>query len=394
MTKPAVSDAAQGPAAQASALTRNPVIAGDNRLKIGIFGTNGMGITHTLVPEAFDKGWDVSLAAARIADAAGWEAVVPYARWMGYVESDPNHPSGYVLDPFTWAAGLAQATQRVGIFVTSHAPTVHPIMAAKQLATIDIIANGRLGLNVVGGWNKPELEMFGAPLREHDERYEHLSEWLGAIERLWRDHDEFDQHGRFFDIAKGWSSPKPVQRPRPAIMNAGGSDRGRLFACEHADMCFVVVKHDDPDKIRADVDSYKRTARERFGRDVQVWTNAFVVQADTRAEAESYLEYYAVEHRDEPSIDGWMAMQGAQTQILPPAIFESFRLRIAAGAGGYPLVGTPDHIAERIAFLADCGIDGILFTWVDYVNGMRAFNAAVLPQLEQMGLRQPATPLA
>jgi dimethylsulfone monooxygenase len=369
----------------------NPIFSSQNKLKIGIFGTNGKGVTQTLVPEAGKRNWPISLETAKIADEAGYEAVVPYARWKGYVDDDPRHASGEVMDPFTWAAGIAQATKRVGIFVTSHAPTIHPIMAAKQLATIDIISNGRLGLNVVGGWNRPELEMFGAPLKEHDERYDHLAEWLQIMERLWSEYDDFDYRGRFFNILKGVSLPKPLQQPRPAIMNAGGSDRGRAFACEHADMCFVVVKSDDKEKIQADVEGYKSLARQTFGREVQVWTNAFVVQGDTQAEAEDYLQYYAVEHQDRRSVDGWMEKQRIETQILPPAIFESFRMRIAAGAGGFPLVGTADHIAERMQFLWSCGIDGILLTWVDYVAGMHGFNNAVLPQLEQMGLRNPVT---
>jgi alkanesulfonate monooxygenase SsuD/methylene tetrahydromethanopterin reductase-like flavin-dependent oxidoreductase (luciferase family) len=172
-------------------------------------------------------------------------------------------------------------------------------------------------------------------------------------------------------------------------MNAGGSQRGQAFACEHADMCFVIVKSEDPAKIRAEVDSYKTMARERYGRDVQVWTNTFVVQRDTQAEAEDYLHYYAVEHQDRKSIDAWIEKQGAQTQIMPAAALESFRVRFAAGAGGFPLVGTADRIAERLNLLSDCGIDGVLLTWVDYVAGMNSFNASVLPQLEAMGLRQP-----
>lgn len=369
----------------------NPISASKNKLKIGIFGANGKGITHTLVPEAQWENWSVSLQTAKIADEAGYEAVVPYARWKGYVDDDPKHPSGYVLDPYTWAAGIAQATKRVGVFVTTHAPTIHPLLAAKQLATVDIISNGRLGLNVVGGWNKPELEMFGAPLKEHDERYEQLGEWLELVERLWTEHDDIDYKGLFYNITNGVSLPKPMQQPRPAIMNAGGSDRGRAFACEFADMCFVVVKSDDREKVRADVESYKSLAREKFGREVQVWTNAFIVQGDTQKEAEDYLQYYAVEHQDRKSIEGWMDKQRVETQILPPAIFESFRMRIAAGAGGFPLVGTADHIAERMRFLSSCGIDGVLFTWVDYVSGMQKFNAGVLPQLEQMGLRNAVT---
>jgi alkanesulfonate monooxygenase SsuD/methylene tetrahydromethanopterin reductase-like flavin-dependent oxidoreductase (luciferase family) len=47
-----------------------------------------------------------------------------------------------------------------------------------------MISNGRFAMNVVGGWNAPEMEMFGAPLREHDARYEYLAEWLEIIQRL------------------------------------------------------------------------------------------------------------------------------------------------------------------------------------------------------------------
>jgi alkanesulfonate monooxygenase SsuD/methylene tetrahydromethanopterin reductase-like flavin-dependent oxidoreductase (luciferase family) len=58
--------------------------------------------------------------------------------------------------------------------------------------------------------------------------------------------------------------------------------------------------------------------------------------------------------------------------------------------GGYPLVGTAEQISERMALLADAGLDGVLLTWVDYADGLARFNADVLPRLEHSGLRAPA----
>ena len=197
-----------------------------NTLKLGLFCTNGSGASQTLVPEAHEMDWDLSLRTARAADRAGLEAVVPFARWKGYPEGRPEHRSGRVMEPFTWAAGIAAATENIGVFATSHAPTMHPIVAAKQAATVDHISRGRFALNVVGGWNRPELEMFGAPMREHDERYDHLAEWLEVIRKLWAETEEFDFHGRFFDVVGGVSQPKPVQ-PTIPIMNAAG----RRAAC-------------------------------------------------------------------------------------------------------------------------------------------------------------------
>jgi alkanesulfonate monooxygenase SsuD/methylene tetrahydromethanopterin reductase-like flavin-dependent oxidoreductase (luciferase family) len=366
-----------------------------NRLKLGIFGTNGKGAAQTLVPEAYRPSWPASVQTAQLADAAGFEAILAYARWKGYIAGQPAHPSGVTLDPFTWCAGIAQATERIAVIPTVHAPTLHPVAAAKQCATIDIISNGRLGLNVVGGWNGPELAMFGAPMAEHDARYDHLQEWLEIVQRLWREPDEFDHEGRFFTVARGSSMPKPLQRPGPPIVNAGGSDRGQAFACAFADICFLILRSEDPVDIAAQIGSYKTMAHERYGRRVQVWTYAYCVQRETREAAERYLDYFAVENEDGPSLDAWSAGVGSQTKILTsPEAVRAFRKRFAAGAGGSGLVGTAADIAARLQVLSDAGLDGVLLTWVDFVDGLRRFTADVLPLLETSGLRSPLRPTA
>ena len=51
---------------------------------------------------------------------------------------------------------MPQATKRIGVLTTSHVPTVHPIMAAKQATTVDHISGGRFALNIVCGWFAPE----------------------------------------------------------------------------------------------------------------------------------------------------------------------------------------------------------------------------------------------
>lgn len=372
-------------------LARNPLF-GANRMKLGIFGTNGKGAAQTLVPEAYRPTWPASVQTAQMADALGFEAVLAYARWKGYIPGQPQHPSGVTLDPFTWCAGIAQATRHMTVIATSHAPTLHPITAAKQSATIDIIADGRFALNVVGGWNKPELDMFGAAMAEHDARYDHLQEWLEIIQRLWREEAEFDHEGRFFKVLRGSSMPKPLQRPGPPIINAGGSDRGQRFACEFADVCFLILRSEDPAVIAAQIAEYKEMARRDYGREVQVWTYAYCVQRPTRAEAEAYLQHYAVEREDGPSLDAWSAGVGSQTKILQsPEAVRAFRQRFAAGAGGSGLIGTAEDIAARLEQLSEAGLDGVLLTWVDFADGLRRF-AEVMPLLEARGLRRPFDP--
>ena len=183
--------------------------------------------------------------------------------------------------------------------------------------------------------------------------------------------------------------PKPLQKPRVPIMNAGGSPRGMRFAAEHADLCFVILRSDDPATWCRQVETYKRMAAEEFGRKVQVWTYCPVVQRATQAEAEAYLHHYAVEMEDGPSLDAWSAGLGAQTQIIEPGRVAEYRKRFAAGAGGTMLVGTADAIADQLEALVGAGIDGVLFTWVDFADGLQRFASEVLPKLEQRGLRAP-----
>jgi dimethylsulfone monooxygenase len=364
----------------------NPLF-NDHRLKLGLFGLNGIGGGLTTAKEALSADWDESVAASCLADDAGFEANVPYARWRGFVEDDATHRSGLALDCYTWAAGTSQVASRSAIFSTSHVPTIHPISAAKQCATIDRMSRGRFALNVVAGWNKPELDMFGAPMREHDDRYDQASEWIEIVRRLWTEQQEFNFDGRYYTIRKGISLPQPIQSP-PPIMNAGGSDRGRRFAAKYADMAFVIVKSENPDEIRAEVELYRRTAKEEFGRDLQVWTFAYIVVRDTEAEARDFLRYYAVDYGDDQALDGWMRLQGMHTQLMPPAVLQSLRFRFKAGNGGFELVGTPNQIVDRLAMLSSAGIEGVLLTGVDMVNNIRRWNDGVMPLLVQAGLRR------
>ncbi len=88
-------------------------------------------------------------------------------------------------------------------------------MAAKQAATIDNISGGRFVLNIVTGWHRDEIEMFGGKILEHEDRYDAAVEWLEIIDRLWTEDEEFDFDGKFYQIKKGYLEPKPTQEPRP-----------------------------------------------------------------------------------------------------------------------------------------------------------------------------------
>jgi FMNH2-dependent dimethyl sulfone monooxygenase len=95
----------------------------------------------------------------------------------GPIEKD-GHYSGRTFETFAWAAGLAAMTKQIAVLSTVHVPVHHPVLTAKLASTIDHISRGRFGLNIVCGWYKPEMEMFGRDISAHDDRYSAADEWV------------------------------------------------------------------------------------------------------------------------------------------------------------------------------------------------------------------------
>lgn len=370
----------------------NPIF-NDNKLKLGTFCTNTIS-NMTFIPELLQPTWENSLTAACLADAAGLEAVVPIARWKGYLDGKPEHGTNNILDVFTWAAGVAQATRYAAVFATSHAPTSHPLVVAKQTATIDAISRGRFALNVVGGWNRREFDMFGIDLLEHDQRYVYLEEWLQILRRLWTDPGEFDYESNNFRMKKAISRPQPIQKGGIPIMNAALSPVGMRFSAKNSQIGLISPQGNSPEDWRPQLEAYKKMAREEFGREIQLWTNVSVVQRDTQKEAEDYLHRYAEEYLDTEVLDSIMLTISKENNIpLGSERLEFMRRRMAVGAG-HPLIGSPQSIAEQLETISRVGIDGIIMTWPDSIDGVRRFSRDVLPLLEQAGLRKPFVPPA
>ncbi len=364
---------------------KHPVYSA-NRLKLGVFCANTMPALTT-VPELFKPNWAECLRIAQMADEAGLEAIVPIARWKGYVDGDFQHASHDVIEPFTYAAAIAQATHRIGVFATTHAPTVHPLIVAKQAATIDAISGGRFGMNVVGGWNRREFEMFGIEMLDHEARYQYLAEWLTLIRRLWSETREFDVDSRWFSMKGALSRPQPVQGGAVPIMNAGFSETGMRFAARHSNMGLIGLFGENPDQWRAQVTKYKALARDEYGRDVQVWTNAQLVLRDTNAEAADYLRHYSEDRADHAAIDGFISTLARENGVAEDSEQMRFMRRTVALGSGTPIVGDAESVAGTLANMADAGIDGVIFSAIDYGDVLFRLARDVLPRLVASGVR-------
>jgi alkanesulfonate monooxygenase SsuD/methylene tetrahydromethanopterin reductase-like flavin-dependent oxidoreductase (luciferase family) len=263
----------------------------------------------------------------------------------------------------------------------------HPIVAAKQMATVDLLSRGRFGLNLVCGWNQDEFDMFGVEQREHDTRYEYGEEWLEVVRTLWREPEHVDYEGRWFRLPRLIGRPKPWGGGEPVIMNAGYSPAGRAFAIRNCE--FLLTSLIDVESGRKDVEEVQ-AAVAPLGREINVIGTAYVVCRPTLAEAEEFLQHYAGDHADWEAADHLMELAGIHAQFFPPEHYQEFRERFVAGHGMYPIVGDPDHVAAELERIADAGFAGVGFSFVDYAAEFPYFRDEVLPRLEARGVRRPA----
>ena len=361
---------------------------GDNRLQIGLFGVNcSSGRSATLVSERWSGSWPDCLRLARMADECGIDFMLPIARWKGYGGATDFH--GTTLETITWAAGLLASTARITVFGTVHAPLFNPVIAAKELVTADHIGAGRLGLNLVVGWNEDEFEMFGVDQRDHQARYTFAQEWLDVVKRAWSDEGTFDFAGSFLSLKGVRAHPKPYGGTRPILMNAGSSPTGRAFALRNCDAFFTATA-----SSRTSLDGNATKVREikeeahRYGREIAIYTVGQVVCRPTQQEAEDYYRHAIIDNADWDAVEAMMALRNITPQNYSPEEYAGRRTYFAGNAiGGYPFVGTPDRVAGELARLSEAGMRGIAVSFVNFLDEVPYFAAEVLPRLARLGVR-------
>jgi alkanesulfonate monooxygenase SsuD/methylene tetrahydromethanopterin reductase-like flavin-dependent oxidoreductase (luciferase family) len=357
-------------------------IFNDNRFKLGLFGMNcSGGLSLTRAPERWDASWEHNVVAARLADEAGLEFLLPIGRWHGYKgETDTQ---GTTFETLTWACGLLASTREITTFGTLHVAFINPVFAAKQIVTADHIGRGRFGLNVVSGWNPLEFGSFGADLRDHDDRYAYSGEWLEVARKIWTETEPFDHEGRFFKLKGVLGKPKPWWGSHPIIVSAGNSPTGRAFAAANADCLFTTIP--DLETVAGKIADFRAMATD--GRRRNVFASAHLMARPTRKEALDYHHYIVHEMGDWEAAEYAANLRG--DRIAPHLKANaSLKERLISGAG-FPVIGSYDDVVDTFVKLSAAGVDGLACGMINYIDDFKHIAEGVLPRMERAGLRRP-----
>jgi len=136
--------------------------------------------------------------------------------------------------PALQAAADATSVLRLGALVLCN-DYRHPVVTAKELATVDLLSDGRLEAGLGAGWMTSDYERAGIPLDRPGVRIDRLVEALDVLDALWGD-GPATVHGDHYRVAGLEGLPKPVQRPRPPLLVGGGGRRVLRVAARRADI--------------------------------------------------------------------------------------------------------------------------------------------------------------
>lgn len=124
------------------------------------------------------------------------------------------------LDPYIALAAAAAHTKRILLGTGIGLVAQHDaITFAKQLATLDLVSQGRFVLGIGFGWNREEMENHGIDFRR---RRALVREKMLAMRALWTN-EVAEFHGEFVDFDPSWQWPKPTQQPGPRVLIGGGA---------------------------------------------------------------------------------------------------------------------------------------------------------------------------
>jgi pyrimidine oxygenase len=347
-------------------------------MDLGVFipiANNGWLISKTS-PQyntSFALNRDVTL----LAEKYGFEFALSMVKLRGF--GGESEFWDHALESFTLMAGIAAVTERIQLYASSAVLTLPPAIAARMATTIDNIAPGRFGINIVSGWAEGEYAQMGLwPGKEHYERrYEYSAEYVTVMRELWETGTS-NHKGAYFQMTDCKLSPRPSAMPK--IVSAGQSDVGMKFAAEYADFNFCLGEGVNTPTKCANTIGRLLKAVAKTGRKVGAYALFMVIadQTDAAAQAkwESYkagkdadaLRYLGVQATNDDKADAG----GTAQSMINPVSMVNFNMGTVVGS--YTTVA---RLLDQLDTVE--GLAGVMLTFDDFIYGMEAFGERIQP---------------
>lgn len=324
------------------------------KLKVGVWIPNFGSWTPI---EDYSLDFDSLKELAQVADSYGFDSV-----WVSDHLINPAgaKPSGGpvedrpIFEAWTTLSAFSTLTTgtRLGNLVLCNSFR-HPSLLAKMAATLDLISNGRLILNIGAGWFRKEALAYGIPWAQYPKRIAALEEAIEIIKKLWQE-KEVSFRGKYFCLERAILEPKPIQKPRPPIWIGGKSDNILRLVAKEGDGWDIDIHKNVLASLEERVTSLRDYCLSigRNPQEIEISTHAMAILMRNREEATKL----AIPHAKATNIS---VKEFAQSHF----------------------VGSPKDITEKLAKYKDVGLTNLCLLFGNGLEGIRLFADEVIPEI-------------
>ncbi|WP_290684613.1 MULTISPECIES: LLM class flavin-dependent oxidoreductase [unclassified Haematobacter] len=350
---------------------------------IGFIGNHNASETIPRTGPVLDR--DFIRASAAIHEQAGFDRVL-----LAFHSSTPEslHVGQYV----------AHHTRRLKLMLAHRPGFVAPTLAARQLATLDHLTDGRVAVHIITGGSDAELAQDGDWLTK-DERYARTSEYLDIVRQEWTATAPFDYRGEFYRIAGGISDVKP-EGPEGVPVYFGGSSPAAIeVAGKHADVYALwgetyAQVAETIAAVRAAASPHGRSPRFSLslrpilGRtEEEAWAKAGRILARARElRAAGTGQRLVNVGAGTPPNEGSRRLLAAAAAgpRLDKRLWTELAQLTGANGNSTSLVGTPDQVADAMVDYHRLGIDTFLIRGFDPLADALEYGRDLIPRVRAL----------
>lgn len=336
------------------------------------------GLVVSNIEQRTDWGIDYNRRLAQAAEKNGFDYALSQIRFTAGYGAEYQHES------VSFSHAILAATEKLKVIAAILPGPWKPTLAAKQLATIDQLTNGRVAVNIVSGWFKGEFDAIGEAWPEHDERYVRSEEFIRSLKGIWsQDHFNFD--GKYYQFKDYTLKPKPLQQPHIEVFQGGSSRAARDMASRVSD--WYLTNGNNLEGIKEQVIDIREKAKAN-NHQVKIGVNAFVIVRDTEEEAQAVLQEI-IDHANPEAVNAFgdaTRQAGAASPEGEGNWAKSTFEDLVQYNDGFKtnLIGTPQQVAERIVALKQVGVDLILAGFLHFIEEVEYFGEKVVPLVREL----------
>ena len=308
---------------------------------------------------------------SKVHEASGFDAIL-----IGHSSSS--------ADGFGIAQHVAYNTEKIKILLAHRPGFAAPTQAARRVATLDNLIQGRLLLHIITGGVDADQRRDGDFLG-HDERYERTDEYLQVMREVWTATAPFDFDGKYYQVRRASSEVQAAQRPHVPLWFGGVSEAAKPIGAKHCDTYALFGESLGLVKgLMAELDGMASSHNRQLKYNLSF--RPIIAATEDAAWKKARRILQSVESASRPSSKAPEAETAKRlSRLIDEGEVHDERLwvPIAAAAQGSgnstALVGTPEQVAEAIAKYYDLGLSGVLIRGFDPFNDAIEFGKELIP---------------